>query len=76
LEPHVVANGVEKLAEKISIRVSFIFFSFHPMFWFWFRLLVHILNLCFNGTLGISMRFIVGPEHIGINMPERALDFF
>ncbi len=31
----------KKLAEKISIRVSFIFFNFHPLFWLWLRLLFH-----------------------------------
>jgi len=31
----------KKIANKISIRVSFTFFNLHPKFWLWLGLLFH-----------------------------------
>jgi hypothetical protein len=45
---------------KFELSFTFIFFSFHPMFWFWLRLLF-ILNLCSSGTLRIWMRLTIVP---------------
>jgi hypothetical protein len=51
LEPHVIVEKEKKMVEKISIRVSFIYFNLHPMFWFWLGF-CFILNLCSSVRLG------------------------
>ncbi len=63
-----------KWRRKNSIRVSFIFFNLHSMFWFWLRLLFHF-ELVFQWNLWDFNEIDCQTRTCGINLLKRVLDF-
>jgi hypothetical protein len=64
----------KELVEKISIKVSFIYFNLHLMLWFWLGF-CFILNLGSSGTFGILVKFTAKSKLMGINLLEKTLNF-